>query len=265
MLMHLIRRVTIAGMLINSLAPARVTALAVNEPGVDQSRQQPRTLGEYLAALENAHQIIILLHPAIRGGMQVTERVELAEPEAALRTLLRGYDFFLQYEGASDASVGRLYRVWVFPRGSADSVRIVRAEDLATESSRTDLSAQLHDALTRSVEEAQGLVARALEDPDENVRQQALEAILRESLPVPEHLLEGVFLGDPSDTVRAAGFDALVARAVADGIDVTSTIDRALQDPSPLVHDRALALLESLGADPPPDRRQPPAKPGGRD
>lgn len=247
MLMQSIRRFTIASALAAALVPAPALA-------------QPRTLRQHLAALETAHEITILLHPSIRVNAPVAERVDLAAAEPALRALLRGYDFFLQYAGGAEAGTGRLRRVWVFPRGAADGVRLVRDEELAGEAPRADFSTQFNDALTRSVEDAQGLVSRALEDTDENVRQQAVEAILRETLPVPDHVLEGVFLGDPSDTVRAAAFDALAARAVADGVDVTPTIDRALQDPSALVNDRARALLESLGADSPP-----PVKPGGRD
>jgi hypothetical protein len=259
MLMHVIRRLAIVLALIAALPPARAVALTTDEQRADADRPQPRTLGESLAALQDAHQIAIHVHPSVRMRARVPQAFDLADAEAALRTLLRGYDFFLQYADVPDTRIGRLQRVWVFPRGAADSLRIVREQDLATDASRTDVGTLLNDALTRSVEEAQGLVARALEDADENVRQQALEAILRETLPVPEHLLEGVFLGDASDTVRAAAFDALVARAIAEGRDVTATVDRALQDASPLVHDRALALLESLGAE------RPPEKPGGRE
>jgi plasmid stabilization system protein ParE len=255
-----IRRLTIAGLLLAGLAPAGITAFTIDSQGAEAARQQSRTLRASLAALADAHHISIELHPAIRVTRQVAPAVNLADAEVALRTLLHGYDLFLQYAGASDARPGRLERVWVFPRGTADRLRIVREEDVSINSSPTDLSTALNDALTRSIEEAEGVATRALDDPDENVRQQALEAILRETLPVAEHVLEGLFLGDPSDTVRAAAFDALAARAVADGVDVTPTLDRALQDPSPLVNDRARALRESLGT--PPGAA---VKPGGRE
>ena len=252
MLMHVVRRTILAAMIIGALSPARAIALTADEQDAQRRRTRAATLGECLAALENAHQITINLHPSVRAGTRVAQQPEATDPVAALQTLLRGYDFFLQYGDAPGEPVGRLQRVWVFPRGAAERVRLVREQDLVVEPSTRDVGAQLNDALTRSAEEAQGVAARALEDPDENVRQQALEAILRETLPVPDHLLEGVFFGDPFDTVRAAAFDALVARAVADGLDVTPTVDRALQDPSPLVRDRAAALRESLGADAPP-------------
>src|SRR5688572_27719106 len=101
MLMRLLGRFTIAGALAVALVPAHALARPGGEqrPGVE--RQQPRTLRQQLAALESAHEITILLHPAIRVNTPMVERVDLADPEPALRALLRGYDFFLQY-GASE-------------------------------------------------------------------------------------------------------------------------------------------------------------------
>ena len=252
MLMQLVARCALAVALIGSLATTNVDA-------------QPLTLRACLAALENAHQITILLHPSVQRGTQKAQCPNLADAEAALRSLLRGYDFFFQYAAASDASAVRLRRVWVFPRGDIESMRISPQEEHVPGSCDADFNLQLSDALARSVEEAVAVVTRALEDLDENVRQQALDAIQREALPVPDHLIEGVFLGDASDNIRAAALDVLVTRVVADGGDVTATVDRALQDPSPLVHDRALSLMESLGVDLPPGEPRPPVKPGGRD
>jgi len=250
MLMHFVR-LTVAATLVASFATSEVSA-------------QPRTtLQACLAAIEKDHRITILVHPSVQRGTQPAQCADTSDPETALRTLLRAYDFFLQYAAASDAQVSRLQRVWVFARGAVESMRILPQEETPVDSCQDDFNAQLSGALTRSIEEASGLVARALEDPDENVRQQALEAIQRESLPVAQHLIEGVFLGDPSDNVRAAALETLASRASADGSDVSTTLDRALQDPSPLVHERALALLESLGIDPPPTVR-PPVKPGRR-
>jgi hypothetical protein len=222
-----------------------VTVAAILIGPVAQA-QERRTLRDSLAALEQAHDLTIFTHPAVRLGVRGPQAVDLNAAETALRTLLHGYDIFLQYTSGTRNDAGRLQRVWVFPRGAAASLRIVNEDEIATDGPERDLGSQLRDALAESPEAAVAVVTRAIEDADDNVRQQALEAVVQEALPVPRYVLESAFMGDRSEAVRVAAFDALVAQAAVEGADVTATIDVALQDPSPLLRERAQAVLESL-------------------
>jgi hypothetical protein len=229
MLTNMMVRLTVGAMLVGSAVHA----------------QERRTLGHALVSLEQAHRLTVVVDPAVRLDVPATLHVSALEPAAALGTLLRGYDFFLQFSGSTRATPGRLQRVWVFPRGAAEAVRVGRERDLSAGRSARDFGANLREALAQSAEDAATLIALAVDDVDENVRRQALEAVVQEALPVPRSLLEGAFMGDTSEAVRVAAFDALVAQADVDGTDVAPTIDLALQDPSPLLRERARDVLES--------------------
>ena len=209
-----------------------------------------RTLGEQLAALERAHGIRILLHPAVSMAEQVANDIDDLPPDRALRLLLRGYDYFLQYGAEEKDGTHRLQRIWVFPRNEGDRLRIVpdHVPEVAPEPVPREHAAELRDAMARSTEEAQSVIARGLYYEDENVRHNTLETALQEGLPVSRSLLESVFLHDESEVMRAAAFEALILQSESESIDVSPIILLAQQDPSPLVQSRALALREALDA-----------------
>ena len=69
MLMHVVRRSILAAMIIGALSPARAIALTADEQDAQRRRSRTATPGECLAALEDAHQITINLHPSVRAAM----------------------------------------------------------------------------------------------------------------------------------------------------------------------------------------------------
>ena len=231
--------------------PLQAVQVSSEENGLTQviGATTGRTLDEGLVALEQAHGIHIFLHPAVNKAERVADDVGDPSPEAALRFLLRGYDFFLQYGAEGEDGANRLRRVWVFPRNEGDRQQIVSEHVLeaALQPVRRGYAEELRDAMARSTEEAQSVVAHALNDEDENTRHDVLQTALQEGLPVSPSLLESALLHDQSDVMRAAAFDALILRSESDTIDVSAIIDLASQDPSPLVQSRALALREVLG------------------
>jgi len=220
-----------------------------------------RTLGERLTALEQAHSIRILLHPAVNTAEQVADERGDLPPEIALGLLLHSYDFFLQYNAGQEEGTKRLKRVWVFPRNEGDRQQIVPEQvvEATRQPVSRDHAAELRNAMARSNEEAQSVLAGALDEEDENTRHNVLEAALHEGFPISPLLLERALLHDQSEVMRAAAFDALILRAESESLDVRAIIDLALQDPSPLVQSRALDLLEALDApvEPPQPEQEP--------
>lgn len=208
------------------------------------------TLDDQVAVVQRAYGIQVILHPAVRRAEPVANGISQLSPEEAVRLLFRGYDFFLQYGAEGVEGANRLKRVWVFPRNEGDRQQIVAEELLqaARPPVSGDPAVELRNAMDRSSQEAQIVFARALNDQDENIRYKALDAALQEGLPVVPSLLEGAFLHDQSEVVRAAAFDALIIHSESESIDVAAMINLALEDPSPLVQSHALALQEAHDA-----------------
>jgi hypothetical protein len=233
-------------------------AVLPDEPGVDRGSgaTTERPLGHWLDILMRAHGIEILLHPGVSTAAPATVSTDDLSLETGLRLLLHDYDFFLQYGAGEKEATNRVRRVWVFPRYEGDRQQIVPKymPEAATPPAPRDHGAELREAMERSSEEAHGVLAGALGDEDENVRRDGLQAALQEGLPMSPSLLESVLLHDESEFMRAAAFDALILRSEPEGLDLNAVIDLAVQDPSPLVKSRALALREALGAPVSPPR-----------
>src|SRR5574341_1417606 len=110
-----------------TVGPQEAPRLLSEENGSTQASAERSggTLGEQLAALERTRRIRIFLHPAVSVAEQVANDVNDLSPEMALRLLLRGYDYFLQYGAEEEDGTHRLQRVWVFPRNEGDKLQVV--------------------------------------------------------------------------------------------------------------------------------------------
>jgi HEAT repeat protein len=101
----------------------------------------------------------------------------------------------------------------------------------------------------RKGDQALDEIQRALRDPDDQVRERALQAALDSSVPLPPLVLEGLVQNDPSPTVRFLALGAIVsgsAESLADDPRIRTVAELALNDPSPDVKEQAKQILEQL-------------------
>ena len=88
---------------------------------------------------------------------------------------------------------------------------------------------------------ARDAVLQALNDPDELVRAEVLQAALDEGLTLPTDLLTNLFFNDPSAQVRFLALEGL-----RDDPNAREFAERALKDPDQHVQDLAREILAGL-------------------
>ena len=200
--------------------------------------------------------------PVILGGDVGEERVSVEindfPVDEALRQILARYDAFYLYEAAEEPAAGqsaegatpKLRSVWVYARGQGNGLEPVPPEDWA---STREFEKRLDDpdpavrfrALGILVERlgdgARDAVLQALNDPDELVRAEVLQAALDEGLTLPTDLLTNLFFNDPSAQVRFLALEGL-----RDDPNAREFAERALKDPDQHVQDLAREILAGL-------------------
>ncbi len=183
--------------------------------------------------------------------------------EEALRQLLQGYDafFFYSAEGMTPTS---LRVVWVYPKGQGRGLQPIPPEKwLSTKEVEERLGDPDPDVRARSIEalidrkgnQALEVVLKALGDQEARVRTQALYHAISAGLELPESVLIDLALADNSPSVRFLALDAL-----ATGPEAHWVAQRALNDPSPHVQQRAQEILKGLEAASQPRKAAPPAQ-----
>jgi hypothetical protein len=181
--------------------------------------------------------------------------------DEGLRRLLRSYDAFLYYS-ASDEAVSSLRAVWIYAKGAGTALQPVPQE---TEAAVAELRERLGDADPRVREQAymalisrpddasRELVLNALRgstETDEDLRQRLLLGTIHQGMDVPRDLLADLALADGSELLRLLALDAL-----ADDPTVGDVAAAAVNDPSPMVRQRAQEILGAMAA---ANRSEPP-------
>lgn len=213
----------------------------------NEAKRRGRTIKEWLTYYEKHHGINFIMKASIESDTKRSEDFARLPLDAAMPALLEGYDFFLQY-GTAGEGASKLQRVYIFPPKGGSGMQPSRPALAVVEPSGTpaSIAEEIREARNRSPYEAEEVVSRALDDDDENNRNNTLQIVHQEGVPLSSSLLEKVLFTDPSELVRASAFEAMMLQAEAEMTDPQALINLALDDPSPLVQYRAQTLQEAL-------------------
>lgn len=196
-----------------------------------------------------------LSHAANRYSQEEQSRDSLDggfAPEIALtETLQENSDIEWEFKADETDDPNHLEGEWTLGALQADDELppISEADEESLHSvpnEQNEMVEALEEAVVQSREKAQMVFADALTDEDENTRHRALETAVYIGIPLERNLIEEVFFNDPSEFVRGAAFEALVALSETEGGDVRQLIEWGLQeDPDTLVAGLARDLEEA--------------------
>ena len=167
--------------------------------------------------------------------------------ETALQQILKEFDAFYFY-GVGEKPPAKLQIIWVYPKTKGRGLEPVPPEQWA---STRELKQKLtsKDAETREKaivelvqrlgEGARSEVLDALSDTDPTVRSRALYKAEEAGLALPQGLLAGLAVSDPSSFVRFLALDGLGGNR-----DMQAVVERALNDPDQYVQAKAKEILE---------------------
>jgi len=179
------------------------------------------------------------------GKKLVSVKYQDVPLEEALRELLKDHDAFFFY-GVEGKAPATLRAIWVYAKGKGAGQAPVPPEVWA---STAELQGRLNDpdpkvraqavgaVVERKGDQAGDLLMSALSDQDALVRMQALYSALDAGVSLPPELLV-TLTADPSPDVRVLALEAL-----AEAPNAGAIAERALNDPSPAVRNKAKELL----------------------
>jgi hypothetical protein len=217
-----------------------------------------KTLRETAEEIGRRHGIRIVIDDAVRADVRapgVAERILPATLlEAMLRMLFAGNELVFHYGVDASTKGERLKSVWVFAAAQAPAIYAsatppgsasVTAFDNKDTEERV---AALHRLSNEPPSQAQPILRRALDDPDENVRLQALQAELANAAVPDLNALKRLVEEDSSEAVRTLALEAYVANPNASEDDVRALLDRLADDSQRMLAELARSLRESRAA-----------------
>jgi hypothetical protein len=194
--------------------------------------------------------VAVLLQDGV-GDQVVSASFQKLPVDEGLRQVLRNHDVFFFY-GVDEKQASALKAVWIYPKGRGRGLAPVPPEKWG---STGELSAMLADkdpqvrgqAIQTLVERkggsAKGDVLKALHDGNAQVRATALYAALKSAMDLSPEELSGLALHDDSVDVRVLALQALSSSPEARPI-----AEEAVHDPSEMVSNQALDILNRLDA-----------------
>jgi hypothetical protein len=203
--------------------------------------------------------VAVLLQNGV-GDQLVSASFQKLPVDEGLRQVLRTQDVFFFY-GADENQPSALRAVWIYPKGRGRGLAPVPPEKWG---STGELSAMLTDkdpqvrgrAIQTLVERkggsAKGDVLKALHDDNAQVRATALYAALRSAMDLSPEELSSLALHDDSVDVRF-----LALQALSNSPEVRPIAEEAVHDPSEVVSNQALVILNRLDAQ--ANQSQPPS------
>lgn len=240
-----------------AMAPAAAPSERVSivyEKGLLEASIQDCQLVEVLEELAAKTGVAIFAAPGV-GQEKVSLKLTNVRLDEALRQLVgERYDTFFYYR-AANLDPARLRSVWIYPMGWGVALKPVPP---AAWASSGELAAMLNDAdpaVREKVYEAMMErpsaanrdllldVLRGVRETDDDVRARILFAALHKGMSIPAPLLADLATTDRSEYVRWMALNALSQNPA-----VKPVAERALNDPSPHVQERARGILEELEA-----------------
>jgi len=194
--------------------------------------------------------VAVLLQDGV-GDQVVSASFQKLPVDEGLRQVLRTQDVFFFY-GVDEKQPSALKAVWIYPKGRGRGLAPVPPDKWG---STGELAAMLADkdpqvrghAIQTLVERkggsAKGDVLKALHDGNAQVRATALYAALRSAMDLSPEELSGLALHDDSVDVRF-----LALQALSNSPGVRPIAEEAVHDPSEVVSNQALDILNRLDA-----------------
>jgi hypothetical protein len=216
------------------------------------------TLRETAERIGRRHGVRIVIDDAVRADVRAPAVAEGILPapllEATLRALFAGNELVFHYGVDASTKGERLKSVWVFAAAQAPAIyasATPRGTGYVTAFDNKDAEerlAALHRLSSEPPSQAQPILRRALDDPDENVRLQALQAGLANAAVPDVNALKRLVEEDSSEAVRTLALEAYVANPNASEDDVRALLDRVADDSQRMLAELARTLRESRAA-----------------
>lgn len=182
----------------------------------------------------------------------VSAEVNNVAIEDGVRQLLARYDSFLYYT-PDRRGQSALSAVWVYPKGTAATLRPVSADAWASagdlDAARNDrdpaVRERAYDALmSRPDRHSQNLVALAIQgasETDTGLRERLLSSAISRGVLLPREMLADLVRADAAESIRLMALEALSGDPASRDVGVA-----ALNDASELVRERAKDFLAEL-------------------
>jgi hypothetical protein len=219
-----------------------------------------KTLREVAQEIAARHGIRIVIDDSVRADVRapaVPEGVLRGSLlEATLRALFSGNELMFHYGADGPKEAERLKAVWVFARAQGPALYVTDVPTsgcsvAAVESSDAEeRAAALHRLSSEPPVSAGPILNRALQDADENVRLQALQAGLTNTAGPDVDTLKRLIEEDASEAVRTLALQAFVAHPGASEDEVRSMLDRVADDSQRMLAELARSLREARFAAP---------------
>ena len=177
--------------------------------------------------------------------------------QQGLQRVFENYDTFFLYSN-SKGTLTKLATIWVYPQGKGEILSPIPAVAI---SSNPQLALNTNDpephqrasavrlAIEHNGQDAEDVLQTALDDPEEIVRINALQAATDSAIAMPMDRLNDLALYDPSAAVRSMAISSLLKQFEEGRIapsDVASIVDLAQSDPEPIVSELANQIIASL-------------------
>lgn len=228
---------------------------------VDEGRLSARfehcTLGRVIEELARRTKINLVAEQQATGD-EISAHVQRQPVEAGLRRILAGYDLFFFYSATNPE--GSLPKsVWIYPRGSASTIRPVPMERWASakelEAGLAESEPEVREKAYRALMERPDRHSRELvlgcilgeTERDEGLRQRLLSAAISNGFKIPPHLLAQLARADASVGIRWMALDSL-----AESPQAKSVAEAALADPDESIRQRAQEILAAHTSAPKP-------------
>jgi len=210
-------------------------------------KNEPLTIKKLISIYEKKYGMEFINKSEIKEDYLINSDLLKNTPEVTILQILNGYNFNLYFKN-QEKGISKLKIVEILSAKSKSSSRLSGKIDYKYEQidKHNNFVEELKRAMNLSQVDAEEFVSKALNDEDANTRNNVLQIAEQEGVSLPSSIYEKLLYDDPSEIVRASAFDAIIQRSEAENIDLQSLIDAALDDPSPLIQERAHALREAL-------------------
>lgn len=208
------------------------------------------TLREAADTLAARHRLRIVIDPAVRSDVpSPADAHDSSQPlETQLRRLFAGHELVLHHT-ADRGSGARLVAAWVFARAEDVSLAPRAAAGPAMVAATAAAAATVPPATPTTPAVAPRLEpGRGLQDPDEQVRLQALHSGGGDSPPADLHELRRLVQSDPSEAVRLQALEALAAHPESGEAELRQLLEQLAANPYTLLGEQARALREARSA-----------------
>lgn len=184
------------------------------ESGMLTFRAQNQALGSVIKQIGDQAGVSIYLADGL-GNEQLSVEFRHYRLDEAIRQMLKDYDVLFLYDPVQDGQGTALQAVWIYPAGHAQAPRPLPEISWTTVKEVTPTQAcsnpDLHAEAVTGPKESDPVaeLLKALQDRNDDVREQALSRALTAKAQIPQETLVNLALADASAKVRLLALKAL--------------------------------------------------------